>query len=97
VAQLMCHDARHFIVSAGRLEHAAVEEHRAAGQRERVDLPQVHDIERVSKRRLLQPRGNGGHEPAADLFDECVGGPIVQQRQLLTDFGGGPASKLDIL
>ena len=54
VAQLVRHDAGHFIVGARRLQHAAVEEHRAARQREGVDLSQVDDVERVSERRLLE-------------------------------------------
>jgi hypothetical protein len=97
VAQLVRHDAGDFIIRAGRLEHAAVQKHRAAGQREGVDLPKVDDIKGVSKRRLLQSPRNVSDESTPDPFDERVGRPIVQHWQLLADFGRRLAPKLHIL
>ena len=64
MAQLVRHHASDFVVGARRLQHAAVQEHRSAGERKCVDLPQVDDVERVAESRLLESRRNGGDEPA---------------------------------
>ena len=74
-----------------------MQEHRAAGQRERVDLPQVDDVERVAERRLPESRGNRGDQARADPLDESVGRAIVQHRQLLAHFSRRLTPELDVL
>ena len=61
MAQLVRHHADDFSFARRRFEHAAVDEHRPAGQCERVDLFEVHRRERVPRRwgcsvRLGRPR-----------------------------------------
>ncbi len=53
VRQLVRHDAGDLAFSCSGVEHAAVHEHRTAGQREGIDLFQVHRRERVLVDRLL--------------------------------------------
>ena len=64
VTELVRHHARDFAVGVRRLDHPAVDEHRSAGQRERVDLPHVHDFEGVLEFGMPQVRGNGGRPGA---------------------------------
>ena len=45
VREFVRHHAGNLVVGARRLEHAAIEEHRAARQRKRVDLAQIYDVE----------------------------------------------------
>ena len=47
VRQLVRHDADDLAFGRGRVEHAAVDEHRSARQRERIDLFQVDRRERI--------------------------------------------------
>jgi hypothetical protein len=74
-----------------------MEEHRPAGKRERVDLFQIDDVERIAELRLFQIVGNLGHEPLANVLDERVGGLIVEERQLLAHLGSRLATELHIL
>ena len=57
VRELVRHHADHLTFACRGLEHAAVDEHRPAGQRERVDVLQVHRREGVLERLLLEVRG----------------------------------------
>ena len=54
VADLVGHHAGDFAFVLGRFEHAAVDEHRAARQRERVDLANVHHLEGVVELRVAE-------------------------------------------
>ena len=97
VAQLVRHDACHFGVGARRFDHPAVEKHRAAGEREGIDLFEIDDVEAVAERRLLQGIRNLIDQPAADLLHEVFRRLIVDERQLLAHFGRRLASKLHVL
>ena len=77
---LVRHDARHFAFGLGRLEHAAVEEHRPARQRERVDLLEVDDLEAVAERRLAELGRNVVDQLLAEPLDEVFDPLVVQQR-----------------
>ena len=63
VRNLVRHDAGDFAFGLRRFDHAAMEEHRPAGQRKRVDLLLVDDVEGVAElgvpelRRDRAPRG----------------------------------------
>src|SRR5205085_1943788 len=52
VADLVGHHPRDLAFTVRRLEHAAVDEHRSAGQREGVDLADVDPFERVLEFRM---------------------------------------------
>ena len=67
VRQLVRHHADDFAFRRRRVEHAAVDEHRAARQRERVDLFQVHRRERILVDRLLELRRRRRDESIAEL------------------------------
>ena len=97
MAQLVRHDACDLVVGARGLEHAAVQKHRAAGQRKRVDLPRVHDVKRIPERRLTEPRGNRSDQARADALDENFRRAIVQHRQLLACLGGRLPAEPDVL
>ena len=66
VAQLVRHHADDLALACGRLEHPAVDEHRAAGQRERVDVLQVHRRERVLEHGIVQLSRCDGDEPFSE-------------------------------
>ncbi len=66
VRQLVRHHADDLAFGRGRVEHAAVHEHRPARQRKRVDLLQVHRRERILVDRLLELRRRTRHEPIAE-------------------------------
>ena len=97
VAQLVSHDACHFGVGLGRLDHSAMQEHRAAWQRKRVDLFQVDDVERIAERRLLELARYFVDQTLADLLDEVIGRAVVEQRHLFANFLSRLTAKLDIL
>ena len=84
VAQFVRHHAGDFVVGSRRLDHAAIQEHRSAGQGERIDVALIHDVEGVSECRLLKTSRHRRHESRADPLDKGLRGPIVQHRQLLT-------------
>ena len=54
VADLVRHHAGDFALGVRRLDHPAVDEHRSARQRERVDLAHVDRLERVLEFRMFQ-------------------------------------------
>ena len=78
VAQLVRHHAGHFTFGSRSLQHAAVQEHRTTGKRERIDVAQVDDVERVAERRLAELRGNLLDQPLSDVLDVVLGALIVQ-------------------
>jgi hypothetical protein len=55
----------------------------AARQRERVDLFQVHDVERVPEGRLPKLVGDFLDESIADSVDEVARWTVIHHRQLL--------------
>ncbi len=97
VADLVREDARHFPFALGRLDHPAVDVHRAARQRERVDLPHVDDLERVLELGMPLARRNPLHQPASDVRHVRGHGVVAEERQLLLDLDGGLAAELDVL
>jgi hypothetical protein len=54
VRQLVRHHAGHLAFRFRFLDHAAVEKHRSARERERVDLFLVDDVEGVAELRMLE-------------------------------------------
>ena len=97
MAQFVRHHARHLGVGARRFNHPAVEKHRAAGEREGIDLLEIDDIEAVPERRLLQVVRDLVDQPSADLLDERFRRLVPDHRQLLTHFGCRLSSKLHVL
>jgi hypothetical protein len=74
-----------------------MQKHRPAGQRKRVDLLLVDDLEAVTELVVLVLLWYCTHEIAADAFDVLVDPPIVQQWQLTPDFSRCFLPDLDIL
>ena len=66
VRQLVRHHASDFAFRRRRVEHAPLNEHRPARERERVDLLQVHRRERVPIHRLVQFRRRRSHQSIAE-------------------------------
>ena len=97
VAQLVRHHAGDLTVGLRGLEHPAVQEHRAARQRERVDLPQIHDFEGVAELRMLEFGGIADTRRLPMSSTNCSVASSFRQRQLLTHFGGGLQAELDVL
>ena len=80
-----------------RLEHAAVDEHRSARQREGVDLLQVHRRERVLEHRLVQLRRRRRDEPLPEPIEIAGERRVVDDRVLLAHFRRRLAPELDVL
>jgi hypothetical protein len=76
----MRHDASHLAFCLCRLDHPAVEEHRAAGQRERVDLFLIHDPERVRELGMTELGWNRSREPRSNVGDILIDPRVVEQR-----------------
>ena len=66
VRDLVRHDARDLAFVPRRFDHSAIEEHRPAGQRERVDLGLVDDLEAVAELGVLELTRNRLDEVASD-------------------------------
>ena len=97
VRQLVRHDPGNFPFRARRLNHAAIQEHRPAGQGERVDLTQVHDLERVPELRLTELARDLVDEPFPNALDEIFRAIVIEHRHLPAHLGGGLASELHVL
>ena len=95
--ELVRHDADHFALGRRRIEHAAVDEHRSARQREGVDLLQVHRRERILVDRLLELGRRHSHQAIAERRQIARDPLVLDDRVLLADFGGGLAADLDVL
>jgi hypothetical protein len=97
VGELVGHHAGHFRFRGRRLEHAAVDEHRPARQRERVDLFQIHRRERVLVDRVLEFGRGPCDEPVSE--DRKIAGDacILDDRVLPADLGRGFAAELNVL
>jgi hypothetical protein len=97
VRHLVRHDAGNLALSLGSLDHSSIEEHRPAGQRERVDLFLIHHVEGVAEFLVLKLRWNGGGECPPDRLDVILGPLIVQKGQLFRDLGGRLPAKFHIV
>ena len=97
VGELVRHHARHFTFEAGGVDHAAVDEHRPAGQGEGVDLTKVHAGERILVGRMVQLRWCSRHQAFADPAEVSRHFAVVDDRKLLSRFGRGLESELDVL
>ena len=97
VAHLVRHHARDFALVMRRFDHPAVEEHRPAGQGERVDLLLVDDAEGVAELGMLILRGNDADQTLTDAGDVLVDRRIVEQRQLFLYLRRGFLSELHIV
>ena len=97
VRDLVPHHARDLGFRPGRFDHAAVQEHRSAGQRERVDLAKIDDVEAVAEFRLPVLGRDGADETLADPLREVLDAVIVQHRHLLPDLGRRLLTELDVL
>jgi hypothetical protein len=73
VRDLVRHDAGDLAFLLRRFNHAAMEEHRPAGQRERVDLGLVDDLEAVAEFGVLKLTRNRLDEVASDPLHVAVG------------------------
>ena len=89
VRQFVRHDAGDFALACRRVEHAAMDEHRPAGQREGVDLLQVDWRERVFVDRLLQLRWRGSHEAVTEHCEIAGDRLVLDDWVFLADFSGG--------
>ena len=72
-------------------------EHRAARQRERVDLAQVHDVEGIAELVVAELRRDVPHQPLADALDVVVNAVVVEHRHLLLDFSSRLAAELHVV
>ena len=97
VGDLVRHDAGHFALALRGLDHPAIEEHRTARQRERVDLLLVDDVERVAEPGMPELGRNGIDQALADALDVVVHALVVQHGQLLSRLGGSLLAELDVL
>ena len=97
VRDLVRHDASNLALGPGRLDHAAVQEHRAARQGERVDLLLVDHVERVPELGVTELGRDGRNQSPADPFDVIVNPLVVQQREFLADLGRGFLPELHVL
>ena len=97
VADLVRHDASDLALGLRRLDHPAVDEHRPARQRERVDFADVHDPERVAEARVLLIRRNSADQAPADVLH--VGRHLIvpHDGQLLFNLRRRLAAELDVL
>ena len=86
VAELVRHDAGDLALDRGGLNHAAVDVHRTARQRKRIDLAHVDDFEGVSELAMLQLGRRHLHQAPADSIHEGLDAVISKKRQLLLDF-----------
>ena len=82
VGHLVRHHAGHLAFGLRRLDHAAIQEHRAAGQRERVDVFLVHDLEGARNSGVPEL---GRHRLTSlwPIRDVVVDAPVVEHRQFL--------------
>ena len=97
VAQLVRHHADDFAFARRCLEHAAVDEHRAAGQRERVDLFEVHRRERVLEDGVVQFGRRRRDEPLAEPIEIAGKRRVRDDRILLPDLRRRLPAKLHVL
>ena len=97
VAELVRHDAGDLAFGLRRLDHAAIDEHRSAGQRERVDLADVDDLERVAEPRVLLDPAGSRDQPPPDVLHVRRHLIVPHDRQLLLNLGGCLAAELDVL
>ncbi len=97
VAQLVRHDADDFALALRCLEHAAVDEHRAAGQREGVDLFQVHRRERIFEHGVVQFGRRRCYQPLAQAIEIAGERRVRDDRVLLAYFRGRLSPKLHVL
>ena len=81
----------------GRLDHAAVDEHRPARQGEGVDVLLVDGRERELEQRVPQVVRRGGDEPLAEPIEEPVDLGVLDDRELLPALGRGLPAELDVL
>ncbi len=93
VGHLVGQHAGQLRLASRRLEEAAVHVHRAAGEREGVDLGGVHGLDRVGIARARSLRGQLGD----DLVEVAVHVRIAQQRELSLGLHRGLTSDLDVL
>jgi hypothetical protein len=97
VRNLVRHHAGHLGFRLRLLDHAAIEEHRSAGQGERVDLLLVHDVERVAEPAVAVLGRDRLHQPATHVLDVVVHALVVQQRELFLDLVRRFLAKLHIV
>ena len=84
VADLVSKRAGELVEPFGLLDEAAVDVNETAGQRERVDLVRVDDVEMPREVGPARLRG----DRLAELLDIAGDPRIVEQRKLRVDFGG---------
>jgi hypothetical protein len=97
VTELVGHHAGSFTFVARRLDHPAIDVHRSAGQRERVDLAHVDHVERIAELGMLELRRDGVDQPPADRCDGRRHLPITQDRKLLRNLHRGLTPDLHVL
>ncbi len=97
VAQLVGHHAGDLAFGVRRLDHAAIDVHRSARQRERVDLAHVDDLEGVAELGMPELLRDGLDQPPPDRRHERRHLFVAQNRQLLFDFHGGLSPELHVL
>ena len=83
VAQFVSHDARDLAFVMRRLDHSAVDEHRAARKRERVNLLLVDHAEGVMELGVLVLRRNCANQPLSDAGQVFVQRRVVEHREFL--------------
>ncbi len=85
VAQLVRHHADDFPFAVRLFDHAAIDVHRAAGERERVDLADVDAGKRVMELGMTELGRNVLDDPLPEPVEVAVDLVVVHDRQLLLD------------
>jgi hypothetical protein len=96
VRHFVRHHSGDFTLALRGFHHAAIEEHRAARQREGVDVFLVHDVKRVLELRVLELGRHCLSKSPADPFDVVVNAPVVEHRQLFLGLCRGLSSELHV-
>ncbi len=97
VANLVREHAGDLAFVPGRLEHSAIDIHRTARQRERIEVAHVDDIERVTELRVPKFVRDVLHEPLTDALDVVVHAVVTKHRKLFGNFACRFASCLYVV
>jgi hypothetical protein len=97
VRQFVRHHPGNLALGSSRLEHAAMDEHRPARERECVDLFQVHRRERVLVHGFFQLGGSSGDQSIAELGEIPRDSFVLDDRVLPLDLSGRFEADLHVL
>ena len=96
VADFVGEHASYFTLIFRSLQHSAIDVHRAARQREGIQIAHVDDVEGVSEFRMPELIRNVLHEALADPLDIVVDAVVTQHWKLLRNFARSLAAGLHV-